>query len=286
MAANPSEVKKEFKEYPALEASVQDGNGTWYNLRAYADKEGHLKGRLEINPSQGERQKIDVEFKETARGFGATFSTADGQKKYVGISAQDHESKGKTYKHAVMMVSDMIQKEGQNRYEFHAVSERPGRVRMNEALASLENSREAKMLEGKLSVSRRDLEPYRGPEQAKAEPARDKEAPAKASPAKEAPVQSTPAPYEIKQEKTIGDREAGADHGVWSGKVVGIDSAKNTVDMESKIGGENGVTRVHLQGKVPENLEVGKIMKVSFDKEKGIVAGPVERKAPAKGMER
>lgn len=277
-----------FKEYPALEAHVQGQDKTWYNLKAWADRDGQLKGKMEIHHADGSREKLDATFKENARGFGATVTTAEGEKKFVGIIAQKVEKNEKTYTHAVMGVSDM-QKGEDGKTQFLSVSERPGRMRMNEAMASLENPREAKILQEKLDVSRRDLEPYRertAPEKVAPEQAA-KAAPEKAA-EKPAPDVATPA-YAVKQEKTIGDRDAGADHGVWSGKVVGVDREQRTIDMESKVGGEDAVTRVHLQsgyGPVPENVEVGKLLKVSFDKEKGFAAAPVERKAPGKGVER
>jgi hypothetical protein len=284
-----------FKEYPALEGHVQGPDKTWYNLRAWADKEGHLQGKLEVHRADGSREKANLSFKENQRGFGATATLADGQKLYAGISGQKVEKGEKTYTHAVLGVSDM-QKGEDGKTKFVALSERPGRVRMNEALASLEQPREAKLLEEKLGVSRRDLEPYRertapeqkvetpsaekAPVQEKAEPTRSPDA---VSPS---PEPAAPATYDVKQEKTIGDREAGADHAMWSGKVVGVDREKQTIDMESKVGGENAVTRVHLQGPVPDNVEIGKVQKVAFDREKGITAAPVERKAPGKGMDR
>ncbi len=279
-----------FKEYPALQAHIQGPDKTWYNLRAWADKEGHLQGKMEIHRPDGSREKLDAAFKENSRGFGATVTTADGQKFYAGISSQKVEKGEKTYTHAAMAVSRM-EKGEDGKTQFIPLSERPGRVRMNEAMAALEHPREAKLLEEKLGVSRRDLEPYRertAPEQAQAAPTKaapEKDAPAIQKPGEAEPSVETPS-YTIRQEKTIGDREAGADHAMWSGKVVGFDREKQTIDMESKIGGENAVTRLHLQGPVPENVEIGKVQKVEFNREKGIVASAVERKAPGKGVER
>jgi hypothetical protein len=281
MAAEASEVK-EFKEYPALEAHVRGPNQEWYNLRAWADKEGHLKGKLEVHGADGSREKLDLNFRENARGFGATVTTADGDKRFIGIQAQKVERDGKEYTNVAMTASAMVPGED-GKTQFVPLSEKPGRVRMNEAMAELQNPREVQILSDKLGVSRRDVEPYRGPKMEQSAP--EVAAPAAPEPAArtpEAPVQEA---YAIRQEKTIGDRDAGADHAMWSGKVVGVDRDKQSIDMESKVGGENAVTRVHLQAPVPNGVEVGKDQKIAF-KDGGYTVTPVERKAPGKEMGR
>jgi hypothetical protein len=72
--------------------------------------------------------------------------------------------------------------------------------------------------------------------------------------------------YTVQQERTIGDRDQGADHESWTGRVLRVDWKQKTVDMESLIGGERGVTRVHLQRPVPAGVEVGKRQKIVFDR--------------------
>lgn len=259
-----------FKEYPALQGGVQGKEGEWYNLRAYADKEGVLKGKVEIHhPESGDREKADITFKANKKGLGGTFKTTEGQSIYVGLVGEKND---KGYTHAAMNVSS-FQKEG-NKVEFTQLNERPGRVRMNEAMAKIPESREAKLMEERLGVAKRDLEPYRERGQAQA-------APAKAEPEK-----PTAASYAVYQEKIIGNKDMGADHAVWTGKVMGIDSKAQAVDMESKVGGEDRVTRVMLQAPVPADIKVGEVKKIAFSPEKGYTVESPARKGPGKGVER
>jgi len=99
-----------------------------------------------------------------------------------------------------------------------------------------------------------------------------------------------PDSYTVQQEKVIGNRDQeGVDHGSWTGRVLHVDRERQTIDMESLIGGTQGVTRIHLQGPVPEGVEVGQRQKVAFDKEiQGYtVASPVhsvQRSSQDKGI--
>jgi len=96
-----------------------------------------------------------------------------------------------------------------------------------------------------------------------------------------------PGSYTVQQERTIGDRDAGADHAMWSGRVVGVDRERQTIDMESLIGGAPGVTRIHLQGSVPEGVEVGQRQKVAFDKEtRGYTVASPDRSVQRSGQDR
>jgi hypothetical protein len=96
-----------------------------------------------------------------------------------------------------------------------------------------------------------------------------------------------PDSYTVQQERTIGDRDAGADHAMWSGKVVGVDRERQIIDMESLIGGAPGVTRIHLQGSVPEGVEVGQRQKVAFDKEtQGYTVASPDRSVQRAGQDR
>lgn len=168
------EQNAETKKYPHLQAAIKVEDGSYINMRTWADKSGQLKGTVERNdPATGERNKADVEFKAYGKGDKAALVgyIKEGEKT-TKVNLQKVAPEGKE-----PFVAMSVAEKGPGDEKYIYIKGRGGIVRENEDLAAMSNAKTSQLVSETLNVSRDALKP-REPvqERAAAEPEKSKPA--------------------------------------------------------------------------------------------------------------
>ncbi len=182
------EQNAETKKYPHLQAAIKVNDGSYINMRTWADKSGQLKGTVERNdPATGERNKSDIEFKVYGEGDKAALVgyIKEGEKT-TKVNLQKVAPEGKE-----PFVAMSVAEKGLGDEKYTYVKGHGGIVRENEDLAAMPNAKTTQLVGDKLNVSRDAMKP-REPvqERAAAEPEKSQQEKAKPSRSTKKPAQT------------------------------------------------------------------------------------------------
>ncbi|MHB1735834.1 MAG: hypothetical protein ACYCQM_04585 [Acidithiobacillus sp.] len=174
------EQNAETKKYPHLQAAIKVEDGSYINMRTWADKSGQLKGTVERNdPATGERNKADVEFKAYGEGDKAALVgyIKEGEKT-TKVNLQKVAPEGKE-----PFVAMSVAEKGPGDEKYTYLKGRGGIVRENEDLAAMPNAKTSQLVSETLNVSRDALKP-REPAQERATAEPEKSQPEKSKPSR------------------------------------------------------------------------------------------------------
>jgi hypothetical protein len=169
------EQNNEPKKYPHLQAAIKVEDGSYINMRTWADKTGQLKGILERNnPTTGERTKADVEFKAYGQGDKAALVgyIKEGENT-IKVNLQKVAPPDKT-----PFVAMSVAGKGPGEEKYTYIKGHGGIVRENEDLAAMPNAKTSQIVSKALNVSPVSLKP-REPVQERVTPEPDKSQPEK-----------------------------------------------------------------------------------------------------------